>query len=409
MPSTKTANPVLTVFLTVFIDLLGVTIIIPILAPLLLKEDVILGPEYTETARNVIYGLLLGSYSFLQFFSAPLLGTLSDKYGRRKVLNYSLLVTLLGYVVFTIAVMDNSLLGLFIGRSLAGLASGNLAVINSAMADISKPEDKAKNFGIIGMAFGIGFVIGPVLGGVLASSELVSWFNYSTPFMFSALLVVVNILLVYFRFPETLKNPNPNARISPLNGFRNIGKAFRNVEMRNTYLMIFFFYLGFSFFTQFFQPFLIKKFDFGTNEIGYLFGFVGIVIAITQGILVRIFSKRFEPKATIRITLAGLVVSFLILLMPDSVMGLYMVIPGVALFQGLTAPNLSAIVSNSAAKDVQGEALGIQQSMQSLANMIPPLVGGVAVSLLISLPILLAATCTLIAWGIFMLSQRKSS
>ncbi|MEL6845198.1 MAG: MFS transporter [Bacteroidota bacterium] len=388
MSERKSGSPLLTVFLTVFIDLLGVTIIIPILAPLLLKETVILGPEYSDTSRNVIYGLLLGSLSILQFFSAPLLGTMSDKYGRRKVLNYSLLVTLTGYIVFTIAVMQYSLIGLFLGRSIVGLASGNLAVINSAIADISKPEDRAKNFGVVGMAFGIGFVIGPFLGGILSNSDIVSWFNYATPFMLSALLVVINLLLVYFAFPETLLKPNPNASISPLNGFKNIGKAFRNAEMRNIFFSVFLFYLGFSFFTQFFQPFLIEKFDFGTSEIGNLFAFVGVVVALTQGGLVRIVSRRFSSAPIIRITLLGLVAAFLVLLLPDSVGGLYAVVPGVAIFQGLTAPNLSAIISNSASEDVQGEVLGIQQSMQSLANIIPPLVGGLAVSLLISLPIL---------------------
>lgn len=399
----------LTVFLTVFIDLLGVTIIIPILAPLLVDSDVILGPEFSDAQRKIIYGFLLGSFSILQFFSAPFLGTLSDKYGRRKVMNYSLLVTLLGYIVFVIAIRQNSLIGLFFGRSLAGMASGNLAVINSAIADISKPEDKAKNFGVVGMAFGVGFVIGPVLGGLLSSNEIVSWFNYSTPFMFSALLVVLNILLVYFRFPETLKELNPDAAISPLNGFKNIGKAFRNPEMRYIFLSIFFFYFGFSFFTQFFQIFLIEKFSFGTKEIGYLFGYVGIAIAITQGILVRILSKRFAPRPMATVTLLGLVGAFVVLLIPDTVPGLYMLIPAVALFQGLTVPNLSAIVSNSAPPHMQGETLGIQQSMQSLANMIPPIVGGFAVSVFLTLPIWLAASCTLIAWVVFMFSKRASS
>jgi DHA1 family tetracycline resistance protein-like MFS transporter len=397
----------LTVFLTVFIDLLGVTIVIPILAPLLVDSNVILGPEFSASDRNITYGFLSASFSFFQFFSAPFLGTLSDKYGRRQVLKYSLFLTLFGYLIFTVAIMQASLIGLFIGRALSGIASGNMAVIYSAIADLSEPEEKAKNFGLVGMAFGLGFVIGPVLGGLLSSPEIVSWFDYETPFLFSALLVALNILLVYVRFPETLTSPNPEASISPLNGFKNIRKAFNLGSLRWVFLSVFLMFFGFSFFTQFFQIFLIGKFQFGPDDIGYLFGYIGIAIALTQGLLVRVVSKRFMPRKVLVVSILGLVGALLILLVPDTVLMLYLVIPGVALFQGLSAPNFSAIISNSAPANLQGETLGIQQSMQSVANMVPPVIGGFAVSFAISFPIWLAALSTLLAWLVFMFGVRR--
>lgn len=393
----------LTVFLTVFIDLLGVTIIIPILAPLLVDSNVIMGAEYSLAQRNLTYGLLSASFSFFQFFSAPFLGTLSDKYGRRKVLSYSLYITLVGYFIFAFAVGAGSLPWLFIGRAMSGIASGNLAVIYSAIADISGPKEKAKNFGLVGVAFGLGFVIGPVLGGLLSSPDIVSWFNFTTPFLFSALLVATNILLVYFQFPETLAEPNPNASVSPLNGFKNIGKAFRHPVLRWVFLSVFLVFFGFSFFTQFFQLFLIEKFQFKTADIGYLFGYIGIVIAVTQGGLVRVLSKRVAPRPILAFSILGLTGALLIILIPDSVPMLYVLVPGVALFQGLSSPNFSAIISNSASASMQGETLGIQQSMQSVANMVPPIIGGFAVSFAVSFPIWLAAASVFLAWVVFML------
>lgn len=395
-------SPIFTIFLTVFIDLLGVTIIIPILAPLLVEPTGILGPDIPIPERNLIYGFLLGSFSLFQFFSAPLLGSMSDRFGRRKVLFYSLFVSLAGYIMFATAIIMGNLILLFVGRSIAGLASGNLSVIYSAIADVSKPSEKAKNFGLVGMAFGLGFVIGPFLGGILSDPKIVSWFDYYTPFVLSAILVTLNILMVYRNFPETLTQINPGVRISPLGGFRNIRKGFRNPALRGIFIVIFLFTFGFAFFTQFFQLLLIEKFAYTRADIGYLFAYIGVLIAITQGGLVRILARYLPPARITAFSLLGLTGAFLALLLPDSSLGIYLVMPGVALFQGLATPNLSTIVSNEVPAHLQGETLGIQQSMQSLAQMMPPIIGGFAVTFALAFPIWLAAACTFLALLMFL-------
>jgi DHA1 family tetracycline resistance protein-like MFS transporter len=215
-------NILLTLFVTVFIDLLGVTIIIPITAPLFLdlKNGIMpldanvfanagnALPKIIKDAidyRTLIYSLLIASFPLAQFFGAPYLGALADKFGRKKVLLLSLIGTLIGYVLFAIGVHYNLLWLLFVSRILDGFTGGNIAIAFSSIADISTPETKTKNFGLIGAAFGLGFIIGPYIGGKLADSNIVNWFNFETPFWTSAILCLINIILVIVFYYETLK------------------------------------------------------------------------------------------------------------------------------------------------------------------------------------------------------------
>ena len=172
-----------TIFFTVFLDMLGIGIIIPIIAPLLLNEDTPLLPaSATFQERTFIMGLLISSFSIAQFFGSSVLGSLSDRFGRKPVLLASITGTMLGYSLLGIGIVTGQLWLLFVGRILDGFMAGNLAVMYSAIADISEPSSKSKNFGLVGAAFGLGFVIGPFAGGQLANNQLVSWFNYATPF-----------------------------------------------------------------------------------------------------------------------------------------------------------------------------------------------------------------------------------
>lgn len=391
-------NPLLAVFITVFIDLLGVGIMIPVFAPLIVEnKHGMLPPEMTEATRNMIYGLLTATFPFFQFFGAPVLGALADRYGRKRVLQVSLIGTLIGYVFFAFAIQSKVLWMLFLARALPGFMGGNISIVTAALADISKPEEKAKNFGLIGMAFGLGFILGPFLGGILSSKAVYSGFTYATPLWFTAFLTLVNIYYVRKQFPETFV-PKDIRKVSLLAGFHNLRKAFAMVNLRVILLTIFLQAFGFSFFMQFNQVYLIKKFHFDEKDIGLLFGYIGLWIAFTQGVVVRQMSSRFKPHQVLKVSLFGLSSIILIMLLPNQWWLLLLINPFMAIFQGLTQPNQTSIVSSLASSQHQGEMLGIQQSITSLAFTVPPLIAGVLVSFDYRLPLIASALTIFLAW-----------
>lgn len=397
----KKRNPILSVFITVFIDLLGVGIIIPIFVPLIIGNKHGMMPAgMDEATRKMVYGLLTATFPFFQFFGAPILGTLADKFGRKKVLRFTLVGTFVGYVLFALAVHYKLLWLLFIARAVPGFMGGNISIVTAALADISKPEERAKNFGLIGMAFGMGFVLGPAIGGFLGSDRICSWFDYSTPLWFTALLTLLNIYYVITSFPETF-NPGSNAKITFLAGIRNVRRAFSLVSMRVVLLTAFLQSFGFSFFMQFNQVYLHEKFHFEEMEIGLLFGYIGIWIAFTQGFIVRRTAGKFSPPQILRLSLLGLSLAVVAILLPDKAWMLFLVNPFIAIFQGLTQPNQTSIVSVMTPKENQGEMLGIQQSLASLAFTIPPVIAGFIVNIDFRLPLLISSIFILLAWITF--------
>ncbi len=410
MPKKK-ISPLLAVFITVFIDMLGVGIIIPIFAPLIIRnEHGMIAPEITEAQRNVIYGVLAASFAAAQFFGAPILGALADKKGRKRILQISIAGTFIGYVCFAIAIHFKLLWLLFIARILPGFMGGNIAIVLAALADISEPKDRAKNFGLVGTAFGLGFILGPFIGGVLAAPNAwFPWFNFATPLWFTAFLSVVNFYYVAKQFPETFK-PASNRHVSLWLGIQNLKRAFQLKEMRVILLTIFFQTFGFSFFMQFFQVYLIKQFDFSQKDIGMLFGYIGIWIAFTQGVVTRFLASRLAPPSVLRISLLMMASALVLIVFPNQWKWQLLIQPFIALAQGITQPNITSIVSQLSSKETQGEILGIQQSVQSVAFALPPLIAGVLVSYNAALPILAASLFALIAWLIFVIGfQKKNS
>lgn len=394
-------------FLTVFIDLIGLGIIIPILAPLFLNPFAhILPLTMGESTRTILLGLLIGTYPVAQFFGAPILGALADRHGRKKLLLVSLFGTLLGYVVFAIGIMTQNVWLLFGARALDGFTGGNISIVYSAIADISDAKSKARNFGLVGMAFGVGFVIGPYIGGKLADPNIMSWFSFSTPFWFAAALTAFNLVLVLFRVRETLQQRRA-IPVSFLTGFKNIGRAFSMTNLRTLFIVMFLFTFGFNFFTQFFQVYLIQKFHFTQSNIGDLFAYVGLWIAFAQGAVVRPLSHKYNQRQILSVSLLGLGLVLPILLIPNQSFWLFVILPFIALFNGLTQPNVVSLISNSADAGSQGEILGINQSVQSLGQAIPPILAGFIVTIDKVLPITVAGISTVCAWLVFVLIFRR--
>ncbi|MFA5792666.1 MAG: MFS transporter [Candidatus Gracilibacteria bacterium] len=394
-------------FLIVFLDLIGVGILIPILAPLMLDTTSQIVPTaWNEATRNMALGLLVASYPLAQFFGAPILGTLSDRHGRKKILAISLFGTLIGYVLFAIGILTNQLWLLFVSRTLDGFTGGNLSIANSSIADMNQGEKSAKNFGLIGMAFGMGFIVGPFLGGILSDPHLVSWFNHATPFWFAAILSMANLILVGTSFKETIAK-KVHKHIHPFIGFTHLAKAWRMKELRIAFIVTFLHNAGFAFFAQFFPVFLVQKFAFEPSQIGTFFGYIGICIALSQGFVTRIVGKYVVPEKVLKFSLLGLSFTLVAMTLPQAIWILYLLQASLAIFEGLSFPNSTAIISNLATSEDQGEVLGITQSLRALGQALPPLIAGVLITFGQNLPTLVSAGIILLAWGIFVIFFRK--
>ena len=405
-PSSRTVLG--TLFLTVFLDLVGFGIVIPVFAPLFLGTNSpffegVENPAY----RGVLYGMLLSAFPIAQFFGAPMLGALADRHGRRPLLLLSVAGTGLGYLLAGWSVLTHSYWLLLVSRILDGFTGGNISVAQSAIADVSDAQSKTRNFGLIGMAFGLGFVLGPFLGGILSDASVHPLFSHAMPFWFAAGLSFFTLLSIIFLLPETL-HTRIASNVSWLTGIRNVSKAFRMEHLRTILLVGFLLTLGFTFFTQFFQVFLVQRFSFGERDIGNIFAYIGLWIAASQGLITRPLSHRFSPAQTVRFSMLLLGCTLPLLVLPQEILWLYGILPFVAIFQGLTHPNVTALVSNVTGAESQGEALGINQSLQSIAMALPPLIAGSLAAEHPQVPIILGGLVILSGWIVFLTCWRTA-
>jgi MFS transporter, DHA1 family, tetracycline resistance protein len=398
----------MTIIFIVFLDVLGMTIIIPILAPIFLDSTTtILSSNVPYATRTMLLGFLMAAYPFAQFFGSPILGSLSDRHGRKKVLFISMAGSLVGYVIFAYGIFLGNLWLLFISRLLDGFTGGNISVALSSIADISTRKSKTRNFGLVGAAYGAGLIVGPFFGGILSDNTLVFWFSHATPFLFAALLTFINMVLMLVYLPETLK-VRINRPLSLFSGFHNVIKAFRMTNLRTMFSVVFLIMLGFTFFTHFLPVFLIEKFHYDETLSGYLFAYLGLWIVLTQALIVKFLSRAFSPKAILSFSILIFGLSYFAVILASSSLMLYILGPLVAIFCGITLPSYNALISNIGSSKSQGEILGINQSMQSLAQCIPPIIAGFIIAIHPSWPTIIGGVITLLAWLIFILFYRDS-
>ncbi len=391
-------------FATSFLELLGLSMAIPIFAPLfLIPQSTLLPADMSMEMRNILYGAAIAAYPIAQFFGTPVLGALSDRHGRKPLLLFSRVGTLVSYLIIAFAIHIGNLPLIFLARLFDGFTGGNISVAQSAIADVSHGREKSRNFGLIGMAFGLGFIVGPVLGGVFSDASIVPWFSFATPFWIASALTAANIVLVQRMLPETLHQVHVTA-IHPLQGFANIIHALTHPFLKRIFLVTLLYIFGFNFFTQYFQVFLVHRFSYDQGDIGYMFGYMGLWVTIAQGVTNRWAAHRFDPQNILAMSLLLLGLTLPLLLISPHHALLYLILPFVANFQGLSMPNLVTIISDSAPPHQQGRTLGMQQSVQAIGMALPPLLAGFLSAIHLAFPILAASACIFAAWLLYMLT-----
>lgn len=348
-------RPIIVIFVTIFIDMLGFGIIIPIL-PVFSKE---LGAE------NYQVGLIAMSYPIMNFLFAPFWGSLSDRYGRRPIIIGSVLITTLAYGIFSQAI---SLWILLLSRTLSGIGSANLSVAQAYVADVTNPQERAKSMGLIGAAFGLGFIIGPTAGGYLkslSSTGSVEWVGYG-----AAAICAVNLLLAYFFLPESLKTRNHDLRFN-FKVISGIAKELRKPVIRELLLINFIFITAFMIMQIAATLFWRETIGLSDVEMGYMFAFIGVLTVIVQGGLVGRMVKRFGE---IRLLALGSYLSIAGFAMipwvtPESFIPFELIAFALlALANGCITPSVTSLLSKSASPTEVGQALGVNQSFGSLAR-----------------------------------------
>jgi DHA1 family tetracycline resistance protein-like MFS transporter len=345
-------SPLASILSIVFIDLIGFGMIIPIL------------PLYAQRFQATEWqiGILLASYSFMQFLASPVLGWLSDRYGRKPVLLCSLVGSAAGYLLMANAA---SLAILFAARILAGIAGASVGTASAYIADITPPEDRSKRIGLIGAAFGIGFVLGPAIGGIL------SHFSVIAPFWFAAILSVLNAILMWIVLPEPERH-TARQKGPLMDTFEQAG-SWRLGVITVTYFIAI---AGFAIVTVIYPQVSLRRFELNQSQISYIFVMMGLIGAAIQGGGIGRLAKRFGDASLAIIGFALMAASMMLMPFASSVPVFLLFSVGLAIGNSLSQPTVNAMASKGASAALQGRVLGVVQSAGSLGRVFGPVIAG---------------------------------
>jgi MFS transporter, DHA1 family, tetracycline resistance protein len=352
-------KPLLAIFLIVFINLLGFGLILPLL------------PYYAETfgASDTTIGLLVASYAAAQLIGAPILGRLSDRYGRKPILLLSLFGTLVSLLMLG---FGKTLLILFLARIFDGLTGGNISVAQAYITDVTDEKSRAKGLGMIGAAFGLGFILGPASGGFL------SQYGYAVPAFTAAGLVAINLLMVVFWLPESLapEKRSTQSTKQPRISFTALIAALRRPYSGSLLIIRFFFGLAFAIFQTIFSLYALRRFNLEAQQTGFILTYVGVLSVIVQGFVVGKLNERFSDHLLILSSTILMGFSLLAWAFAPSVPILLIILAPIALSGGI----LNTILSSALTKTVQAEEiggiLGLSSSIESSTRVIAPTLGG---------------------------------
>ena len=380
-------SPKAIILFTVFLDVLGLGVIIPVL------------PYYVQSFNvpDIVVTLLFATFAICSFFSAPILGAISDRKGRRPVLLVSLASSAVGWLIFA---FSKSIFGLFLGRIIDGSAAGNISTAQNYLIDISKsPKERTKNLGLIGAVFGVSFIIGPLVGGVLSSVSM------KLPFVVVGIMALGNTILAYFFLPET--HHERNTEKLSLNPFTPIMKALKNKNILPLYLAWLFFGVAISLNQSIFALYIAKVFSWTVVTSGLLMAMIGVIISINQAFAIRkIWLKYFKESFLMVWAFVPFALGYLVMAMPFKFAFLFGLIV-TAFGQSLMRVIMTSQIIGFSNKKEQGENMGILASIMSLSMIIGPVLGGSVYSAHPSLPFIFAGVILLMTFVFVFKTYKK--
>ncbi|HYC82885.1 MAG TPA: MFS transporter [Solirubrobacterales bacterium] len=391
---------VLPLYLVVFIGFVGYSLMITVFTPLILREDGGMLPASASLAtRTLVLGGVLAVYPLAQFVGSPILGALSDRFGRRPVLLASLGASTALYGLLALALDLESLPLLVLACLLAGLSEANIAIAQSAIADVSAAADRGRLFGYVYLSSSLAYVVGPLGGGKLADPGVVSWFGYPIPFLAVAALLLATLALTAARFRETHR-PDRGTRLGLGRAFANVGAAFAPGRLRPLFLGNFVLYLAIFGFFRVYPMYLVDHFGMGVSRESSFIAWVAVPIVISNLGLVAWLSRRLDPRRlTVRFGIA-LAICLALVVIPHPEGALWATLFACSLALAVCLPSMAAMISAAVGAGEQGSALGSNQSLQVGAEGVSGLAGGGLAAISTALPLPAMGALALLGAGL---------
>ena len=347
------------IFVTILLDAIGIGLIIPVLPDVLRRFSS--EPDFVSR----YFGLFIGTYALMQFAASPVLGSLSDRYGRRSILLGSLLGAALDYLFMAFA---PNLPLLFLGRAISGMTGASMTVASSYMADISDKSNRSANFGMIGAAWGLGFIIGPLTGGLLGT------YGATVPFLAAAALNGLNFLYGLFVLPESLSEEHRrHVELKKLNPFKSILKILQPSEIVGLVWIYFLLLIAMQIHPVNWTLYTQLKFGWTSREVGMSLAFVGIMFAFGQGVMTRVLIPRLGEQRALTLGLSAYALIYALFAVATRGWMMYAIVLLIAI-TGVTVPALQSIIAHHIPPNRQGEVQGSLVSLGSLSAVIAPLV-----------------------------------
>jgi DHA1 family tetracycline resistance protein-like MFS transporter len=406
----KTRQILIPYAIVILLAYIAFSLPLPIFPEMFLDPVKSIIPNATIEKRMILLGLMMSSFPLGQFLGSPILGKLSDLYGRKKTILFSLAGATVGYLITAFSVYSYSIWGMFLGLALCGFCEGNVTIAQSVVADLTVKEEhhteKAVHFGWINIFISLGFIIGPLMGGQLANPEVVSWFTLSTPFWFAGGMTVLGMGIIYWYSKETLKNkPKDQQEFSHQPKRQNLLQTFP--RLKRFFAANFFLAVGYFAFFRFFPVFLKQRFDFSASQLSLIMVYNSLAIAAGVIWLIPFLSKRFRPITSLCLFSILLAVSIMVCLFPLSPYALIFTLLPVGLCLAVVITNGALLISNTASEQLQGQVMGTLTSVQVLAEMITGLAGGPLAAYTMAFPLYIGASMAIVCSLILFHSIRK--
>ena len=385
----------LPLYIVIFVGFLGYSLMIAVFTPMILRNDNgMLSASSDLTQRSLVLGVLLAAYPLGQFLGSPVLGALSDRFGRRPILIGSLCATTGFYVLIATALAIKSLALLLLACFLAGLSEANIVIAQGAITDTVSREDRNRMFGYVYLSASLAYVVGPLGGGKLADRSLVSWFSYATPYWVVAVLLFGVLISIVAWFPET--HPRARGQAGYLDAFTNLARVVTDRQLRPLYLINFILYLAMFGFFRVYPMYLVDEFHLGVGQVSQFVAYVAVPIVIANVWLVGALSKRARPRTIVMVSALAMGVLMAVIVLPRSQISLWFTLGPTALALAVCLPSCAAMLSLAADDREQGRAMGNNQSMQVGAEALAGIIGGALAAVLIRLPLLACAGAAIV-------------